>query len=268
MNASKAANADKSFRVLVMGLPGSGKTTLTEKLREMMPVSTHLNADEIRKEHNDWDFSEEGRLRQAHRMREKADAVGGLVFGDFVCPTPETREAFAPHLIILLDTIEEGRFEDTNKVFTKPGKPDFTVSGWGYGPADVYEIAVLITKLRPQGIMIGRFQPFHGGHKALLAKVIEKHGFASIFVRMVPQSASNPIGMGQVIEEIRTTLDADPNFLGRYAVMPVPNIAGVYYGRDVGYNVEQIDLGAEIHAISATDIRKERGIDFNRETQE
>lgn len=268
MNASKAANADKSFRVLVMGLPGSGKTTLTEKLRELLPASTHLNADEVRKEHDDWDFSDEGRLRQAHRMRDKANEVGGLVFGDFVCPTPETREAFAPHLIVLLDTIPEGRFEDTNKVFTKPGKADFTVTGWGYGPEDLYEMALMISKLRPQGIMIGRFQPFHDGHKALLGRVIEKHGFASIFVRLVPQSAGNPIPMQQVFEEIRANLDSDPAFLGRYAIMAVPNIAGVYYGRDVGYNVEQIDLGAEIHAISATDIRKERGIDFNRETQE
>lgn len=267
MNASKTANAEKSFRVLVMGLPGSGKTTLTEKLRQLLPVSTHLNADEVRKEHDDWDFSDEGRLRQAHRMREKADQVGGLVFGDFVCPTAETREAFAPHLIVLMKTIEAGRYEDTNKVFVEPGKPDFVITGWGYDTTELYEMATLITKLRPQGIMIGRFQPFHGGHKALLGKVIEKHGFASIFVRMVPQSKNNPINLGDVFNNIRAELDADPNFFGRYAIMPVPNIAGVYYGRDVGYNVEQIDLGADIHAISATDIRKERGIDFDREAK-
>lgn len=265
MNASKNANAEKSFRVLIMGLPGSGKTTLTEKLMTLLHGATHLNADEVRKESNDWDFSEAGRIRQAERMKAKADEVGGLVLADFVCPTPETRAAFAPHLVILLDTIEEGRFEDTNRVFVKPANPDFTVKGWGYGLDEVYEMATIIVQVRPQGIMIGRFQPFHGGHKALLDKIIERHGFCTIMVRMVPCSNANPIGIQGVFDGIREVLDADDSYKGKYAIMRVPNIAGVYYGRDVGYNVEQIDLGADIHAISATAIRKERGIEFNRE---
>lgn len=266
MNASKNANADKSFRVLVMGLPGSGKTEFAKRLHGMLHATTHLNADEVRKEANDWDFSEAGRVRQAQRMKDKADEVGGLVIADFVCPTPETRAAFAPHLVILMDTIEEGRFEDTNRVFIKPAAPDFTVKGFEYTPHEVYEIASIIVQCRPQGVMIGRFQPFHGGHKALLDQIIARHGFATIMVRMVPCSSDNPIGMQGVFDGIKEVLDADDTYKGKYAIMRVPNIAGVYYGRDVGYNVEQIDLGAEIHAISATAIRKERGITHNRET--
>ena len=111
------------------------------------------------------------------------------MFGDFVCPTAETRAAFAPHLIVLMKTIDAGRYEDTNKVFVEPALPDFTITGWGYGLQELQGIGTLITQLRPQGIMIGRYQPFHGGHKALLGKVIEKHGFATIMVRMVPQIA-------------------------------------------------------------------------------
>lgn len=265
MNASKKANEDQSFRVLVMGLPGSGKTTLTERLLNFLPAATHLNADKVREEANDWDFSEAGRVRQAQRMKTKADEAGGLVLADFVCPTPETRAAFAPHLVIMMNTIEEGRYEDTNRVFIKPANPDFTVTGFEYGPQEVYEMASIIRQCIPQGVMIGRFQPFHDGHKALLDKVLERHGFCTILVRTVPCSNANPIGLQQVFEGIREVLDADEKYKGRFAVMAVPNIAGVYYGRDVGYNVEEIDLGAEIHAISATAIRKERGITHNRE---
>lgn len=268
MNASLTANASASFRVLIMGLPGSGKTTLTERLKTFLHAATHLNADEVRKEADDWDFSEAGRIRQSERMRAKADEVGGLVLADFVCPTPETRAAFAPHMVILLDTIEEGRFEDTNRVFTAPANPDFKVTGWGYGPDEVREMARIIITAQPQGIMIGRYQPFHGGHKALLDKILERHSFCTIMVRTVPQSNDNPIGLQGVFDGIRAVLDDEAEggkYAGRYAIMSVPNIAGVYYGRDVGYKVEQIDLGADIHAISATAIRKERGITHSRE---
>ena len=101
MNASKIANADPSFRILVLGLPGSGKTTFAKQLMEFFPNGTHLNADEVRTAADDWDFSDAGRVRQAQRMKDKANEAGGLVVADFVCPTPETRAAFAPHIIIL-----------------------------------------------------------------------------------------------------------------------------------------------------------------------
>ena len=89
-----------------------------------------LNADEIRKKENDWDFSEEGRKRQARRMAnlsEKYKKLGKIVIADFVCPLPETRKLFNPDYLIWVDTIKKGRFEDTNKIFVPPVKYNFRV---------------------------------------------------------------------------------------------------------------------------------------------
>ena len=113
-----------------MGLPGSGKTTLASNLVPMLNAKW-LNADEVRKEANDWDFSSEGRTRQANRMWMKAleFKIQGLnVVADFVCPTPAARELFPADYIIWMDTIKEGRFDDTNKMFVKPEKFDFKVT--------------------------------------------------------------------------------------------------------------------------------------------
>ena len=110
-----------------MGLPGSGKTTLAEELSPLLNAK-RLNADEVRKEANDWDFSEEGRTRQAKRMADfalKLKEDGNFVVADFVCPTPAARALFPADFIIWVDTIKEGRFDDTNKMFVKPDKFDF-----------------------------------------------------------------------------------------------------------------------------------------------
>ena len=113
-----------------MGLPGSGKTTLAEELSPLLNAK-RLNADEVRKEANDWDFSEEGRTRQAKRMADfalKLKEEGNFVVADFVCPTPAARALFPADFIIWVDTIKEGRFDDTNKMFVKPDKFDFHVT--------------------------------------------------------------------------------------------------------------------------------------------
>ena len=115
-----------------MGLPGSGKTTLASKLVPLLNAKW-LNNDEARKAANDWDFSEEGRIRQAKRMADIAekyrkDGQYDYLVTDYICPTPKTRELFNPDYIIWVDTIKKGRFEDTNKLFVKPEKVDFKVT--------------------------------------------------------------------------------------------------------------------------------------------
>lgn len=118
------------MNILIMGLPGSGKTTLAEVLQKKLNASWH-NADEIRKQFNDWDFSAEGRLRQASRMSQLAatDAFDGWehTICDFVAPTKEIRDVFNADYVIWVDTIKEGRFEDTNKVFEPPTQYDMRV---------------------------------------------------------------------------------------------------------------------------------------------
>ena len=113
-----------------MGLPGAGKTTLANELAKLIK-SKRLNADEIRRDANDWDFSEEGRTRQSKRMSEvalKLKNEGNNVIADFICPTPEARKLFPADYIVWVDTIQKGRFEDTNQMFVKPEKFDFHVT--------------------------------------------------------------------------------------------------------------------------------------------
>ena len=116
--------------ILIMGLPGSGKTTLASELVPLLKAKW-LNADDVRKEANDWDFSAEGRTRQAKRMWTKAQEYknqGNHVVADFICPTPAARALFPADFIIWVDTIKEGRFDDTNKMFVKPDKYNFHVT--------------------------------------------------------------------------------------------------------------------------------------------
>lgn len=120
------------MKILIFGLPGSGKSTLAEPFAKLIG-GVWLNADAIRKEYNDWDFTLEGRMRQAQRMRHLADGVvraGKIAVADFVCPTEQARQAFEPDFTIWMDTIKEGRYEDTNKVFETPARYDYHVSEW------------------------------------------------------------------------------------------------------------------------------------------
>ena len=113
-----------------MGLPGAGKTYLAKRLAPYLKA-TLLNNDEVRKEVNDWDFSSEGRNRQSKRMKDLAQNAlnkGNNVIADFICPTPATRKDFNADIVIWVDTIKKGRFEDTNKMFVKPKKFDFRVT--------------------------------------------------------------------------------------------------------------------------------------------
>ena len=120
----------KAKKILIMGLPGAGKTYLANILHKLINA-VWINADKVRKDANDWDFSYEGRERQANRMKNLADkalANNKHVIADFVCPTPQTRKDFNADFVIWMDTISEGRFDDTNKMFIKPKNFDFRVT--------------------------------------------------------------------------------------------------------------------------------------------
>ena len=251
------------MRILVMGLPGSGKTTLSKVLAEKLDAA-YFNADEVRKQFNDWDFSDTGRKRQAYRMRELCDmAETRHTVADFVCPTEQTRELFLPDFIVFMNTIDAGRFEDTNRVFEQPSEVDVLVNGW-IDPNIQADIIIEEIKKKdvhfgwqnPTGLMIGRFQPFHDGHLKLFETILEKEGQVLIAVRDTYNTdEKNPFNYVEVVEGIHKKLE--DKYRGKYYIMSVPNITGVYYGRDVGYKVEKINLDAQTESISATQIRKE-----------
>ena len=118
------------MKILIMGLPGSGKTYLAERMQPILKAAWY-NADKVREMANDWDFSPNGRIRQSLRMKSLADFEkkhGRIVICDFVCPTSETKNNFDPDITIWMNTIKSGRYEDTNKMFEKPENVDFQVT--------------------------------------------------------------------------------------------------------------------------------------------
>ena len=243
-----------------MGLPGAGKTTLAAALLRRINA-VHFNADAVRQEiSRDLGFSVADRVEHARRMGWLCDRVveaGGYAVADFICPTPDAREAFrtdGPAFVVWVDRIKSGRFDDTNRLFVPPEAYDLRVTEEGTPEYWAEQVATRLRPLfdpkRPTALFIGRYQPFHDGHRALIEEGLRRVGQACIAVRdTAGTDAKNPFGFEYVRTRIEHGLRVHE---GRFVVIPLPNVTNVFYGRDVGYAVERIDLDAELQAISAT----------------
>lgn len=276
-----------------MGLPGSGKTYLATALKnyletnssiktmpmfrsvnmEHTPVSYHskvdwFNADEIRKRYNDWDFSREGRIRQSLRMAEFAlKCTGDYVICDFVAPLAEQRNNFKADWCIWMDTIDAGRYEDTNQAFVPPEVYDFRITEQNADHwAEFIGQHLLENRRRPvfdwqreTVEQLGRWQPWHAGHRALFDKLIQRTGQVCIMIRDCQGwQNSNPFAIVQVKHAIKR--DLDPLYQGQYEILVVPNITHIGYGRGVGYTIEEEKFDESITSISGTEIRRSMGL--------
>jgi len=282
-------------KILIMGLPGSGKTYFAERLKRYLEDNGDLNkvnpnrllnyegipspnmfgvqvdwfnADEIRKRFNDWDFSREGRIRQSLRMFEFAfKCTGDFVICDFVAPLPEMRNNFKADWTIWMDTIDAGRYDDTNKAFVPPDVYDFRITEqnaerW----VEFVGQHILDNRRRPvfdfkkeTVQMLGRWQPWHAGHRALFDRLIQRTGQVCIMIRDCQGwQGSNPFAIDQVKHAIKR--DLDTLYQGQYEILVVPNITHIGYGRGVGYTIEEEKFDESITSISATNIRKSMGL--------
>jgi adenylylsulfate kinase len=251
--------------IQIIGLPGSGKTELAKALKERINA-IHLNADEVRATVNsDLGFSPEDRIEQARRMGEMARLIAkqgvAPVVVDFICPTELTRAAFGkPDILIWMDTISEGRYEDTNKIWEDPEATYLSFIDHQLNPEEKASVVIKTFKLHdwsePTTLMLGRYQPWHEGHHALYKEAGKRTDQVLLGIRNTYNTSDkDPLKFNEVKEYI-----AKDELMDGAMVLRLPNITNIVYGRDVGYKIEQVTLDAKTEAISATQKRKEIGI--------
>jgi cytidyltransferase-like protein len=249
-------------KILVMGLPGAGKTTLARVLVSRLNA-VHFNADEVRANiSKDLGFTLEDRVEQARRMGWLCDRVVGAgthAIADFICPTAETRDAFGDAFVVWVDRIKESRFPDTDALFQPPTHWDVRVDPEGtpaYWAERICEkvLPTFDPKL-PTALFVGRFQPFHDGHKKLVEEGLRRVGQVCIAVRDTHGTDDkNPLPFEAVKSRIEAALW---QHRGRVRLLLIPNVTSIFYGRDVGYTVERLILDEETERISATEIRRD-----------
>jgi len=249
-------------KILIMGLPGAGKTTLATTLVPRLNA-IHFNADAVRANiSKDLGFAHQDRIEHARRMGWLCDRVveaGTYAIADFICPTEDTRAAFGDAFVVWVDRIKQGRYSDTNALFQEPSRYDVQVSPEGtpaYWAEKICErLLPTFNPKAPTALFLGRYQPFHDGHKRLIEEGLRRVGQVCIAVRDTHGiDDGNPLSFHEVKARIEAALW---QYRGRVLVIPLPNISHVFYGRDVGYVVERLILDEETERISATRIRRE-----------
>lgn len=263
------------MRILICGLPGHGKSTLAANLSRRLHIPFY-DGEAIRRSLGlGWPGDSAERVQQAHRMRALTTpilAAGGHVICSFVCPTVAARREFCADYIICVNRPDAPpmSYTDTNAIWWPPLNADLMLQA---GDADEWA-GVAEARLRqflklggpekaswpahkfdpeaPTALLIGRFQPFHEGHKQLAIVAIKQHGQVTFGIRMMPLGPDNPSKPADIFQTITSAME---DYKGYFNITILPNIASVVYGRDVGYQIQRLFLPPEVEKIQARVIR-------------